>query len=141
MLCPEVLFFDVKSSKTSFDVSNDSKKVSISPDDIFDQLKVCIPGTVHTPDDLKQILTRDTQLYQVKKEFPFELLVDDQFVKTFVQEGKLFLQTFASSSDNDHFLCILPSGEQFIFLNAVFVLMLKSIVETFHYHNLQIMLG
>jgi len=110
MLCPEVQSFEIKSSKTSFSVSTNVKQVSVSSDEIFDRLKVCIPGSLHTPDALKAILSDDTEFYKVEKNFPFELLVDEQFLQTFLANGKLYLQTFVTSNDADHFLCILPSG-------------------------------
>ena len=107
MLCPEVLSFEADSSKTSFVVS---KNVKLPSDEIFDQLKFCIPGSVHTPDTVKNVLSGDTEFYKVERNFPFDSLVDEQFLQTFAANGKLFLQTFVTSNDSDHFLCISPSG-------------------------------
>ena len=108
MLCPEVLSFETKSSKSSAVLN---KNVPVPTNQIFDQLKICLPGSLLTPDNLKLVLNGDTEFYKVKKDFPFQLLVQEEFVETFVRNGKLFLQTFVSSGHSDHFLAILPSGD------------------------------
>jgi len=108
MLCPEVLFFETKTSNRSSVVGG--KDVVVPAADIFDQLKICIPGSISIPEDLRQVLNDDNEFYRVEKDFPFHLLVREEFIQTFVENGKLFLQTFVSSNDSDHFLAILPSG-------------------------------
>jgi hypothetical protein len=114
MLCPEVLFFETKSSSSSTvfgtHTTTNFKDTVITNNDVFDQLKFVIPGSLFPPDDLHRALNFDTEFYQAD-DFQFQLLVEEEFLKTFIEKGKLFLQTFVGPNTNENFLCILPSGK------------------------------
>jgi hypothetical protein len=114
MLCPEVLFFETKSSSSSTvfgtHTNNNVKDKVISNNEVFDQLKFVIPGSLFPPDNLNQALNLDTEFYQAD-DFQFQLLVEEEFLKTFIKKGKLFLQTYIGPNTNENFLCILPSGK------------------------------
>jgi len=114
MLCPEVLFFETKSSSSSTvfgtHTTTNFKDTVITNNDVFDQLKFVIPGSLFPPDNLHQALNIDTEFYQAD-DFQFQLLVEEEFLKTFIEKGKLFLQTFVRPNTNENFLCILPSGK------------------------------
>lgn len=118
MLCPEVLNFETKCSSSlnpvfgSFSNSKEVKKLFDS-NCVFDELKFVLPGTLHPPDNLKLFLNCDTEFYRAE-EFPFHLLLQQDFLQTFVLKGKLFLQTFLGTNPDENFLTILPSGSFFI---------------------------
>ena len=118
MLCPEVLNFETKGSKISTQsgtsIDRNIEK-NFDKNDIFDELKFTIPGSLHPPDDLKQALLTDTEFYRADN-FPLHVLLERDFVQTFIREtidDKLFLHTFVGPNcGSDNFLCILPSGER-----------------------------
>jgi hypothetical protein len=114
MLCPEVLFLETKSSSSSTvfgtHTTTSVKDTVITNNDVFDQLKFVIPGSLFPPDNLHQALNIDTEFYRAD-DFQFQLLVEEEFLKTFIEKGKLFLQTFVGPNTNENFLCILPSGK------------------------------
>ena len=118
MLCPEVLNFKTKSSNittqsgTSLDKNCDK---IFDKNVIFDQLKLAVPGSLHPPDDLKEALLTDTEFYSADN-FPLHVLLQTEFLETFILEGKVYLHT---NVGRDNFLCILPSGEH---IDPVFLL-------------------
>ena len=114
MLCPEVLNFETKCSSSSRTVSGTSANVKeikklFDSNCVFEELKFFLPGTLHPPDDLKAVLNCDTEFYRAE-EFPFQILLQQDFLQTFILKGKLFLQTFVGSNPDENFLTILPSG-------------------------------
>jgi len=114
MLCPEVLNFETKCSSSSSAVFGNSANVKevkklFDSNCIFDELKFTLPGTLHPPDELKGVLSCDTEFYRTEN-FPFHLLLQQDFLQTFILKGKIFLQTFVGSNPDENSLTILPSG-------------------------------
>ena len=123
MLCPEVLNFKTKGSNittqsgTSLDKNCDK---IFDKNVVFDQLKLAVPGSLHPPDDLKEALLTDTEFYSADN-FPLHVLLQPEFLETFILGGKVYLHTnVGRSSGCDNFLCILPSGEH---IDPVFFLL------------------
>ena len=98
MLCPEVTTFPVplsrRNSQTGLDVGKFSNSLSFEQNNqVIGNVKIFLPECIHPPDDLRKILLHDKDPYKIENLSSLECLATEDFIRTFVRQGSLFLQT------------------------------------------------
>ena len=61
--------------------------------EVVDNVKIFLPECLHPPDDLRRILLHDKDYYKVEHLSSLECCATEEFVRAFICEGSLFLQT------------------------------------------------
>ncbi|XP_022920567.2 ribonuclease P protein subunit p40-like isoform X2 [Onthophagus taurus] len=107
MLCPEVWNF--KPPPVDYRVESGKFEDNLVQDFHFNHLvSVTVPGSLKFPQELKDILTQDTEYYQIE-DFNLGELIEEKFLKAFVNQGNLSCLSIDTNIDTQNCLCIIPN--------------------------------
>ena len=98
MLCPEVSTFNVPQPWKRYDYGCNVKEECSSQgfkrcNEVIESVKIFLPECLHPPDNLKNILLHDKDYYLIEHLKSLECCATDDFIKSFICAGSLFLRT------------------------------------------------
>ena len=89
MLCPELTVFR-KSAPRKCTATGKGEFRSVKLQDFTTDIKFVVPRAFHLSPKIKELLTDDTEFYKATN-FKIESLVDETFLKAFIDHGRLHL--------------------------------------------------
>ena len=98
MLCPEVSTFHVPQPWKRYEYGSNIKETCSSQvfkrcNEVIESVKIFLPECLHPPDDLRNILLHDKDYYLINNLKSLECCATENFIKSFICGGSLFLQT------------------------------------------------
>ena len=61
--------------------------------EVIESVKIFLPECLHPPDELREILLHDKDYYIIEKLQSVECCITENFIRSFLCEGSLFMQT------------------------------------------------
>lgn len=77
--------------------------------EVVESVKIFLPESLHPPDVLKEFLLHDKDYYLIDQIKSIECCSTENFIRSFICEGSLFLQTVYGETDEIN-ITLLPSG-------------------------------
>ena len=98
MLSPEVSTFlpppswkKHENGSNVFDMTNSQHFNKLN--EVIENVKIFLPECLHPPDELREFLLHDKDYYVIDKIQSIECLATENFIRTFICAGSLFIQT------------------------------------------------
>ena len=103
MLCPEVSTFHTPKPWKRYDCGPNIKETCCSEifkrnNEVIESVKIFLPECLHPPNDLRNILLHDKDYYFVENLRSLECCATEDFIKSFIFGGSLYLQTIYGKS-------------------------------------------
>ena len=98
MLSPEVSTFPAPRSWKRCESGSNIKEIHTKHyfkqnNEVINSVKLFLPECLHPPDELRKILLHDKDFYLVENIQSLECCATEDFIKSFIYGGNVFLQT------------------------------------------------